>query len=61
MQWIIDNKEWAFSGFGVFVLGLVVAFFSKKKNSTTQTQKSGNNSTNYQASGDINIGEKNDK
>jgi hypothetical protein len=61
MQWIIDNKEWVFSGVGVFVLSLVITFFIKKGKSTKQTQKSGKNSTNYQSAGDINIGTNNDK
>jgi hypothetical protein len=61
MQWIIDNKEWVFSGVGVFAISLIVAFFFKNKNFPKQTQKTGRNSTNYQAAGDINIGAKDDK
>lgn len=58
MQWIFNNKEWVFSGIGVFVLTVIVGFFFKKKSSITQTQKSGKNSTNYQAGGDIKIGKR---
>ena len=61
MQWIIDNKEWVFSGVGVFVLSLAVTLFLKKGASTKQVQKSGKNSTNSQSAGDINIGTSNDK
>ena len=61
MQWIIDNKEWVFSGAGVFLLSLVITLFIKKGKSTNQTQKSGKNSNNYQSAGDINIGTDNDK
>lgn len=60
MQWIIDNKEWVFSGIGVFALSLIAAFIFKGKGTTSQTQKSGKNSKNYQAAGDINIGTRND-
>lgn len=57
MNWLIENKEWVFSGVGVFVLGLVITFLARrqKAGSQKQTQKSGSNSTNYQAGGDINI------
>jgi hypothetical protein len=61
MQWLIDNKEWLFSGVGVFIFGVIISFFTRKNASNSQTQKSGDNSNNYQASGDINIGVKNDK
>ena len=58
MQWIIDNKEWIFSGVGVFVLTLAVGVFIKKQFSSKQIQNSGSKSTNYQAGSDINIGTK---
>jgi len=61
MQWIIENKEWIFSGAGIFAISLLAGFFIKRKSTTTQAQKAGNNSTNYQAAGDINIGIKDDK
>lgn len=61
MQWIIDNKEWVFSGIGVFALTLLVGFFVRNKSTTKQTQKSGPNSINYQAGGDIKIGRNDDK
>ena len=60
MQWILDNKEWLFSGLGIVVITIAISLFSKKDKSK-QTQKSGKNSTNYQAGGDINIGNNNDK
>jgi len=53
MEWIINNKEWIFSGIGVFIISLLLTKLFKK--SHIQKQKSGKNSTNYQASGDINI------
>lgn len=60
MQWVIENKEWVFSGIGVFALSLVVTFILNRKKSTSQIQKSGKNSKNYQAAGDINIGKGDD-
>lgn len=71
MEWIIDNKEWFFSGVGVFILGLIITFFSwlfrkKQKSddniSVSMKQKGGKNSKNYQSNGDmtINLISKND-
>lgn len=60
MQWIIDNKEWLFSGAGIFIITIVISIFTSKKRSVKQAQKSGSNSKNYQAAGDINIGNKDD-
>jgi hypothetical protein len=59
MQWLIENKQWVFSGFGVFILGIIINFiFNKYKNgvnlvnkSTVQTINNGHG--NYQATGDI--------
>jgi len=57
MNWLIENKEWVFSGVGVFVLGIVITCFTRRQKTCgrKQMQKSGSNSTNYQAGGDINI------
>lgn len=56
MQWIIDNKEWIFSGIGVFVLSVFLTIFAKKNNnrSINMKQKSGKNSTNIQIGRDYN-------
>lgn len=35
-DWIVQNKEWVFSGIGVFILGLAIALFRRKK-STSET------------------------
>mgnify|MGYP001328530245 CR=1 FL=1 len=57
MNWLIENKEWVFSGVGVFVLGLIITWLARHRGtgSHKQIQKSGGNSKNYQAGGDINI------
>lgn len=60
MEWIINNKEWFFSGAGIFIISLVVGFFIKKRRSLKQVQKSGSDSSNYQAGGDIKIGNTDD-
>ena len=56
MEWVIENKEWIFSGIGVFVIGLVVNFIFKKKRrkSIKMKQKSGSHSNNIQIGGDYN-------
>ncbi len=56
MDSIFENKEWIFSGIGVFVIGIIYALFKKKKKSksTNMKQKSGDNSTNTQIGGDYN-------
>ncbi|MEN3787532.1 hypothetical protein ABDZ30_15410 [Aeromonas veronii] len=60
MNWLMENKDWIFSGIGVSVLFFIISLFRKSTN-PKQVQKSGKNSTNYQASGNINIGTKSDK
>ncbi len=61
MNWIIENKEWIFSGAGIFILSLIIGYFCNKEKTNKQVQKSGSNSTNYQAGGNIRIGNKDDK
>lgn len=60
MQWVIDNKEWLFSGVGIFVITILISIFTSRKRAIKQTQKSGSNSKNYQSAGDINIGRNDD-
>jgi hypothetical protein len=62
MQWLIDNKEWVFSGIGVFVLSLFLQFLFNKKESKSIKQKikSGKNSINIQAGGDVKFDKKDD-
>jgi len=58
MEWFLENREWIFSGIGVFILSLLLGILIKNKyaNKTVQKQKSGKDSTNIQATRDINIG-----
>ena len=61
MNWIIENKEWIFSGAGIFALSLIIKYLWNKRKINKQVQKSGSYSTNYQAGGNIIIGNKDDK
>lgn len=59
MNWIIENKEWLFSGFAIAVpLAIIGWFFSSR--GVNQVQKSGDNSTNLQVGGNLKIGGKED-
>ena len=57
MDWIIENKNWLFSGIAIAVpiavIGWLVSTRSKK-----QIQKGGKNSTNIQVGGSLNINSK---
>ncbi len=57
MNWILDNKEWVFSGIGVFVLGIVGSWLYRRSraSSINQTQTSGTRSKNYQSAGDLSV------
>lgn len=61
MEWILQNKEWLFSGVAIAVpLAIIGWLFSGR--ASKQIQKSGDNSTNIQVGGNLKIGgDKNDK
>ncbi|MGL5486659.1 MAG: hypothetical protein ACRDC6_10250 [Shewanella sp.] len=61
MEWILENKEWLFSGVAIAIpLAIIGWLFSGRINK--QIQKGGDNSTNIQVGGDFKIGgNKNDK
>jgi len=61
MEWILNNKEWIFSGIGVAVISLAIGLVCKKKSekSIHITQKSGRNSRNFQKIGITNNGKQN--
>ena len=54
LDWVWRNKEWVFSGIGVAVVLGIIGWIRGK--SGGQVQRSGKNSTNIQAGGDIKIG-----
>ncbi len=64
MEWIIQNKDWLFSGIGVVIItGIIGFFFKRKKHKTNPKQsiKSGDKSYNIQGgkNGKVTIGDKN--
>lgn len=62
MEWVIQNKEWLFSGIGVVIITGIIRLVFKNK-IPNQSITSGENSHNYQSGNDLNItiGEKNDR
>ncbi len=53
-QWVIENKEWLFSGAGLAIaswLGRII--YRRKQEVSTQEMSSGNDSINIQAGRDI--------
>lgn len=62
MDWILNNKEWLFSGIGLSVLGIIGYMFKKQKNNV-QKQKSKHSSTQIQGGRDVSVkvGDKNDQ
>ena len=62
MNWIIENKEWLFSGAAIVIIGLVIKIFkgSSAASFNKQVQKGGHNSTNIQVGGSLNTRENKD-
>ena len=61
MEWILENKEWLFSGAAIAIpLAIIGWFISSRRNK--QTQKGGDNSNNIQVGGSFKIdsGKEND-
>jgi hypothetical protein len=59
MQWLIDNREWVFSGIGIFIFGLLITYFKNEdKDLIKQKQKSGKNSINIQVGGNVELNKK---
>ncbi len=59
MNWLIENKQWIFSGVGIAIpLAIVSWVFSSR--SSKQKQKGGSNSTNIQIGGNLTIHERKD-
>lgn len=44
MEWLIENKEWLFSGAGILIIGLIAKLIKNKKSKKPIEQRSGNNS-----------------
>ena len=56
ITWMLENKEWLFSGFGLFVVSLIGhVIYKSRQPKLTQNIRTGHNSTNVQSGRDINI------
>lgn len=56
VTFLIDNKEWLFSGVGIVVITLICQFFFKKRQAAaTQSIQAGDGSTNIQSGGDVKV------
>ena len=53
--WIVENRQWLFSGLGIVLLGVVAKLFLKRRSGTIQTQRSGDRSVNIQSAGNLHI------
>jgi len=59
LDWIWNNRQWVFSGVGVAVkVGFIGWPRVRSNTGIVQKQRSGSNSTNIQAGGNVNIGGK---
>ncbi|UAA40595.1 hypothetical protein KIH87_09750 [Paraneptunicella aestuarii] len=59
MDWIIENKDWLFSGVAIAIPLTVIGWLIATRGNK-QIQKGGKNSTNIQVSGSLNIGRNKD-
>jgi len=57
VTWLIENREWVFSGIGVLVITGLIGIFKKNSNGkqVRQSIRSGNDSTNIQNSRDVRV------
>jgi hypothetical protein len=57
LQYILDNRQWIFSGIGVALAsGIVALVFRQRRRGTKQIQRSGANCINIQGAGDLSFG-----
>lgn len=61
MNWLNENKDWLFSGLLVAIPLAVIGWFIASRANNNQSQKSGDNSTNIQAGGNITISKRGKK
>lgn len=55
IEFLIENKEWIFSGIGVAAISW---FFFRKSSSSSMNQKGGQDSTNIQVGGNFSVTKK---
>ena len=58
ITYVVDNKDWIFSGIGVLVISFLLTALKKSSSSPKQTINSGARSKNFQSLRDINISPK---
>lgn len=58
LDWILQNKEWFFSGAGLFIISTIITLALKNNK---QSQKIGDNSKGIQVGGDLKVGESDEK
>lgn len=59
MDWVIENKDWLFSGVAIAIPLAIIGWLIARRGNK-QTQKGGKNSTNIQVGGSLNLGGKKD-
>lgn len=59
MEWVVENKEWLFSGIAISIPIAVVGWLLSSRGKK-QVQKGGDNSINTQVGGDLTSGGKKD-
>ncbi|MGM0768504.1 MAG: hypothetical protein ACQEV6_10795 [Pseudomonadota bacterium] len=55
MNWVVENKEWLFSGAAIAIPIAVLGWFITLRRNK-QVQKGGDNSTNIQVGRDLSVG-----
>lgn len=59
MDWIIENKDWLFSGVAIAIPIAIIGWLISTRGNK-QVQEGGKNSTNIQVGGNLNVGGKKD-
>ena len=59
MDWVLENKDWLFSGIAIAIPIAIIGWLISSK-SNRQVQKGGKNSTNIQVGGNLNVHNKKD-
>ncbi|MDA1587130.1 hypothetical protein CN959_24970 [Bacillus cereus] len=55
MDYIIANKEWIFSGIGIFIVGGIISLLKRKSSAKQINSKHQSGNNNIQTDGDITI------
>jgi hypothetical protein len=55
LDWILENKEWLFSGVGIVMISSVLGIIFKSKKSPNQNIEAGNGSNNVQGGKNVTV------